>query len=1199
MNDMRRQVGGSFDDIKDRAASLKSVLVNVFAGVAVGAMAKQFVETADAMALMDARLKQTTGDAESFKTAQAEIYRIAQANNAGLQETAELFTKMNEPVKRLGGGVKETAAIVDAFSTSMRLGGASTQEASAATLQFAQAMGSGKLQGDEFRSIAEASPRFMKAMADGMGVPIEKLKEMGGEGKLTADVVGNALIKSLGQLKSEAGNMPDTVGGAFQRLKNDVMVAVSELNKNSGLTLGIAELISAVNELVPTIKDELAGAFEAVGGWISRNRDGIIEIWGTAKGVLGDVWELAKGFASVLGFVLEVGVKSGAFKTVLETARFLIAGLQDGVKIIGASFALAGADIIDFFTTPLQGVLKLIGTLADKVGLDFGKSLISVADGMDQISKDARKYGDSVFEAFKNGDTAVNRLNAELKKNKEAADAASAGTKVASEVMDALAGTAGKAAGTLVTLKNKNSEATKEQQAAIKEYEKLMQAIKDKTGGLIAETQAQAKLSDGQKTALKVMQDIQAGTLKLTGEQKKSVTAALELLLATEQVNDERKEEAKLLKEMEEQRQKDVNALNKQADELEKLTRKQEDENLVARGVYKTMGELEVARLREQRATLAQIVATEDLLGYCNDETEAHRRTLDALNDLIAAREDGVHLQAAKESADEWKKTAGAIEQSLTDSLMRGFENGKGFGESLVDGLKNTFKSLVLQPTIKAVMSPVSDAIGSLFGGGSGGGSNIFGGIFSGIQSMFGSGASAGAGAGASSGAGGAFGGAASVAGWIAAGMALNDSLYKQGWDPNNGTMNALGKFNPWTGPSVATDKVLQAFGLDDRTASLLSGSATVARLFGRKNKEITEAGIYGGIGSNNFSGVSYENWSQKGGVFRSDRSGTDGRDLDSARDSMLDAMAKEMLSSVTNLADLLELPVGNLGNIVTEARIKLTGDAEKDQQAIADVFVKYRDTLAASYSELLTPFQNTGEALYDTLSRLAGIQISRETLNAFGGIFSDIASGSTAAIIALGDLAGGIDALVSKASAFVKDFYTEQEQGGIAARGILEQLRAVGLEGGGLSSKEEYRALLEGLDVNNAGQREQINTLLTLGPQFAQLSDFMAENSLSLQELAEFAPVIAALDPMFAAQTAAVQESTTAIDATTAAVDSVAAAVQSGTTATVAAINGLSGTIAAAVASASAASNAAIATMSNRLDQIEANNRLAAAAPY
>jgi tape measure domain-containing protein len=246
MQSLKQSSGGVANSI----GSITNALRGMLAGIGVLLIVKEFVQMADSITLVNARLKLAAGSAEEYAAAQKAVYEIAQANNVGLQETATLYAKLVEPIRRVGGGTAETKAIVDAFATSLAISGASTQEASAATLQFAQAMASGKLSGDEFRSMAETSPRFMRALADGMGAPIESLKQMGSDGKLTADVVGNALIKSLSQLKQEAANIPDTVGGAFTRLKNDVLLAVDAVNTMTNTTNTFGQIISAVAETV-------------------------------------------------------------------------------------------------------------------------------------------------------------------------------------------------------------------------------------------------------------------------------------------------------------------------------------------------------------------------------------------------------------------------------------------------------------------------------------------------------------------------------------------------------------------------------------------------------------------------------------------------------------------------------------------------------------------------------------------------------------------------------------------------------------------------------------------------------------------------------------------------------------------------------------------------------------------------------------
>lgn len=121
--------------------------------------------------------------------------------------------------------------------------------------------------------------------------------------------------------------------------------------------------------------------------------------------------------------------------------------------------------------------------------------------------------------------------------------------------------------------------------------------------------------------------------------------------------------------------------------------------------------ELAIAKLREAAVSADRqaIIAMER--GEDEALAEQFRDQAQALRDLADLKEQGVHIKTAKESAAEWKKTAESITQDLTDALMRGFENGKGFVENLVDYIKNKFKTMVAEYIVKPLMEPLGQAI--------------------------------------------------------------------------------------------------------------------------------------------------------------------------------------------------------------------------------------------------------------------------------------------------------------------------------------------------------------------------------------------------------------------------------------------------------------------------------------------------------
>ena len=140
---------------------------------------------------------------------------ISKRTNTAVADNVVVFTRLNQSLMQMGGNQEDTLRITELLGKAIKVSGASAEEAKSAMLQFGQALGSGKLQGDEFHSLMENAPYLMKQLAAGIGVPIGALKNLSTQGKLTADVVVNALSKSAGQIESDFSKFPQTVGGAF------------------------------------------------------------------------------------------------------------------------------------------------------------------------------------------------------------------------------------------------------------------------------------------------------------------------------------------------------------------------------------------------------------------------------------------------------------------------------------------------------------------------------------------------------------------------------------------------------------------------------------------------------------------------------------------------------------------------------------------------------------------------------------------------------------------------------------------------------------------------------------------------------------------------------------------------------------------------------------------------------------------------
>ncbi len=232
------------------------------AGVAGGfgllEAARGFVLATDSAKKMEAQLNLATTSQEEFNVAQAETFRIAQENQAPIADVVTLYSRLAPALRDVGKGQGETLKIIEAVTKSLRISGATAQETASTIQQFSQALGSGVLRGEEFNTLAESSPRLLRALADGLNVNVGALRDMAAEGQLTADVISNALIGQLPKLTREAAQLPETFAGSATKFNNQLVAAITTLDKFTGASntaIGSITKLSGVLGAVSQVKE--------------------------------------------------------------------------------------------------------------------------------------------------------------------------------------------------------------------------------------------------------------------------------------------------------------------------------------------------------------------------------------------------------------------------------------------------------------------------------------------------------------------------------------------------------------------------------------------------------------------------------------------------------------------------------------------------------------------------------------------------------------------------------------------------------------------------------------------------------------------------------------------------------------------------------------------------------------------------------
>jgi phage-related minor tail protein len=490
---------------------------------------------------------------------------------------------------------------------------------------------------------------------------------------------------------------------------------------------------------------------------------------------------------------------------------------------------------------------------------------------------------------------------------------------------------------------------------------------------------------------------------------------------------------------------------------------------------------------------------------------------------------------------DDIARTSDEIQRSLTDALLRGFESGKGFAQNLRDTVENMFKTLVLRPVLQPIMGSVANTLAKWLGGGSSGGgvgglgglSTLVGGLGSMLNSSwlsaFGTGmgltgsqaatasaayAQAGmAGTGSALSLGSSAASFGPYAALIAMAMGAADKAFTQGFSARN-----LPYTQAWlmTGgiapPSLKFDtNLLTKLGVNEKLANVITGASLWSKAFGRSAPQVQGQGVTGTASLGGFSGQVFTDWLQKGGWFRSDKSGTDFSPVTAEQDATLDAGIKALFSATADYAKVLGLPVEAVKGYSASFKVAWGKTEEENQKAIQAAFVNLGDQLAARYATQLAPLQKAGETLSATLQRLSTLQVFSNSLNDLGGIFSRVAGSTVDAREQLIALAGGMDSLSQQATGFAQNYFSRDEIAGLKAREVQNALGTAGVSTD-INTRDQFRALVESLDPSSSTGREQLAALLNLQGSFATVADYLAETGLTLGQVAQQAPASDAL---------------------------------------------------------------------------------------
>lgn len=344
---------------------------------------KTAVGAADTYANNTARLGLLTGGNEAqTKALQQSIYEASQRSLTDYNAMSASVAKLGLLAGRSFTDNDEIVQFTEILNKQFRLGGASIEEANAAMYQLTQAMASGRLQGDEFRSILENAPMLTQAIAKEMGVLPDKLKEMASEGKISADIIKNAMFSSAEDVEKMWGKLPMTFGGLWTQVVNKVNKGLEPLYVKLGQIWNNPKVQTFIDSLVNgflMVANVSIHLFEILAGGFALiyNNWDIIEaiLIGVATYYLPTIisllWTKAKAiWASVSGWLIlnwHILLIVAAIAAVVLAVKYLGVTFSDVCGFIAGVVMWCISTIVNTFVYMYNTCLHIVDSLANAV----------------------------------------------------------------------------------------------------------------------------------------------------------------------------------------------------------------------------------------------------------------------------------------------------------------------------------------------------------------------------------------------------------------------------------------------------------------------------------------------------------------------------------------------------------------------------------------------------------------------------------------------------------------------------------------------------------------------------------------------------------------------------------------------------------------------------------------------------------------
>ncbi|UNH25096.1 tape measure protein [Moellerella wisconsensis] len=243
---------GSTDEL---GFSFKRLATSAAGALSIGIVIKTVDEWGQVAARMKNALRSVEGDIKNYSAIQERFLTISNRNGKDIADTQLLYIGAASSMQELGYSTTQTVDYIESLSSAMTANASSVNEVLSMQNALNKAMVAGKVAGENWNSIMNATPTLLGDIAKqlekqngGIKVTEMEVKKLAADGKISFKLFADAVMAAKDANNALADSMDNTVADGLTRVTNSAKAYYGELNQSLGITRSMSAGLAGLSD---------------------------------------------------------------------------------------------------------------------------------------------------------------------------------------------------------------------------------------------------------------------------------------------------------------------------------------------------------------------------------------------------------------------------------------------------------------------------------------------------------------------------------------------------------------------------------------------------------------------------------------------------------------------------------------------------------------------------------------------------------------------------------------------------------------------------------------------------------------------------------------------------------------------------------------------------------------------------------------